>query len=167
MNVMANSDSAAPGGRTEQLDFGVLLGLAYQQFVAELHEHLAEHGFTGLRPAFGYAFKALQNEAMTTTELATRLGITPQGAAKTVEEMVTAGYVARIPDPADRRARRLVLTGRCQTLLAVAHEFHQGFEQNLAAGLGRDKLATLRDFLGAIIARASSPDGLARAIRQI
>ena len=167
MSVMAHSDGAAPGNSMGQLDFGILVGLAYQQFVTELHEHLAGHGFTDLRPAFGYAFKALQNEAMTTTELAARLGVTPQGAAKTVEEMVTAGYVARIPDPADKRARRLVLTERCQALLAVAHEFHEGFEQNLAAGLGRDKLANLREILGAIIARASSPDGLARTLRQI
>jgi DNA-binding MarR family transcriptional regulator len=151
----------------EQLDFGVLLGLAYNQFVAELHDRLAEEGFTGIKPAFGFAFKVLQAERLTTSELAARLGITPQGAAKTVEEMAAAGYVTRIPDPADKRVRRLALTERCRSLLAAAHEFHAGYEQRLAAELGPAKVAVLREVLDAITARATSPDGLARTLRQI
>jgi DNA-binding MarR family transcriptional regulator len=149
------------------LDFGVLLGLAYEQFVAELHTRLGEAGFAGLRTAFGFAFKALSAESLTTSELAVRMGITPQGAAKTVEEMVAEGYVVRVPDPADKRVRRLVLTDRCRALLAVAHEFHQQYEERLAADLGAESLAALRAVLGAIVARADSPDGLARALRQM
>ena len=149
------------------LDFGVLLGLAFEQFVAELHTRLGEAGFTGLRTTFGFAFKALSAESLTTSELATRMGITPQGAAKTVEEMVARGYVTRVPDPADKRVRRLVLTDRCRSLLAVAHEFHQQYEERLAAGLGADRITALREVLDTIVMRADSPESLARTLRQL
>jgi DNA-binding MarR family transcriptional regulator len=151
----------------EELDFGVLLGLAYEQFVSELHDRLGEAGFTGLRATFGFAFKVLQHESLTTSELAARMGITPQGAAKTVEEMVAEGYVTRVPDPADKRAMRLVLTDRCRSLLAVGHAFHTEFEQRLAGQLGGAKVAALREVLGAMVSRADSPDSLARTLRQV
>jgi DNA-binding MarR family transcriptional regulator len=151
----------------KELDLGVLLGLAFNQFVAELHERLADEGFMHLRPTFGFAFKLLARENLTTSELAARLGITPQGAAKTVEEMVAAGYVERTPDPTDRRVRRLALTDRCRSLLAVAHEFHVEFERQLRAELGAERTAALREVLDAIVDRAESPDGLARSLRQI
>ncbi|WP_205314854.1 MarR family winged helix-turn-helix transcriptional regulator [Nonomuraea lactucae] len=151
----------------DEIDFGVLLGLAYHQFVAELHAHLAGAGFTGIRPTFGYAFRVLAREELTTSQLAARLQITPQGAAKTVEEMVAAGYVKRTPDPADGRVKRLNLTDRCRALMASAQEFHADFERRLEADLGKARVADLREVLTTIMERNESPDGLARALRQI
>ncbi|MFC7715627.1 MarR family winged helix-turn-helix transcriptional regulator [Nonomuraea recticatena] len=121
------------------MDFGVLLGLAYNQFVAELHDHLAERGFTHLRPAFGFALKVLAVRPMTTSQLAARLEITPQGAAKTVEEMVAAGFVERVSDPADGRVKMLHLTERARALLAAGHDFHVDFERRLSAESGRPR----------------------------
>ncbi|MFI6321681.1 MarR family winged helix-turn-helix transcriptional regulator [Nonomuraea sp. NPDC050556] len=149
------------------MDFGILLGLAYNQFVSELHDYLGELGFTHLKPAFGFSFKVLAVESMTTSGLAVRLGVTPQGAAKTVEEMVAAGFVERVPDPADARSRLLVLTPRAHALLAAGHEFHQEFERRLAASLGAEKVGALREVLDAIVERSDSPDGLARTLRQL
>ena len=164
---MERAPRAAGRSETADLDFGVLLGLAYGQFVEELHGRLGEAGFTGLRTSFGFAFKVLQAESLTTSELAARLGITPQGAAKTVAEMVAAGYVARVPDPADKRVWRLTLTDRCRSLLAVAHDFHQNFERQLAARLGADQVAAVREVLGSVVERTGSADGLARTVRQL
>ncbi|NUR84248.1 MAG: winged helix-turn-helix transcriptional regulator [Nonomuraea sp.] len=147
--------------------FGVLLGLAYNQFVDELHEHLAEHGFTHLKPAFGFAFKVLAQESVTTSRLAALLGITPQGAAKTVEEMVAAGYVDRVPDPSDGRVKLLVLTDQARALMASGHEFHERYERGVAAELGEPALAAFRQVLEAMVARSDSPDSLARKLRQL
>ncbi|WP_214318808.1 MarR family winged helix-turn-helix transcriptional regulator [Nonomuraea sediminis] len=147
--------------------FGVLLGLAYNQFVDELHEHLAKHGFTHLKPTFGFAFKVLAQESVTTSRLAALLRITPQGAAKTVEEMVAAGYVDRVPDPSDGRVKLLVLTDRARALLATGHEFHQAFERELAQSLGEAKIETFREVLDAMVARSDSPDSLARTLKQL
>lgn len=149
------------------MDFGVLLGLAYNQYVAELHEHLAERGFTDLRQTFGFALKVLAVEPLTTSRLAAKLQITPQGAAKTVEEMVAAGFVERVPDPADARVKMLHLTDTARALLAVAHDFHVDYERRVAAELGEDRVAALREVLTAVVARSDSPEGLARTLRQL
>lgn len=149
------------------MDFGVLLGLAYQQFVDELHAHLAGYGFDDTRANFGYAVKVLAAESLTTSQLAARLKITPQGAAKTVEEMVATGYVERVPDPADGRVKRLVLTARCRELLARGHEFHTDFERRMVAELGEERVTALREVLTAIVDRSDSPDSLARTLRKL
>ncbi|MBC9717326.1 MarR family transcriptional regulator [Streptomyces sp. TRM66268-LWL] len=147
--------------------FGLLLGLAYQQVVTELHEHLAAEGHTGLRPAFGYAFKLIAKEPLTIKELATRLEITHQGAAKLVDEMVAAGYVDRVPDPADGRVKRLVRTERCIALMESGHRFQEAYEKQLTDELGEETTAAVRLALSRIIDRSDKPDGLARSLRSM
>ena len=83
-------------------DFGILLGLAYQHFVEALRADLHERGFTDLGASFGYVLRALAAEPLTATQLAARLHLTPQGAAKIADAMVRHGYVERRMDPATR-----------------------------------------------------------------
>src|SRR5262249_22723035 len=118
----------------QERDFGIVLGLAYQTFVGALHEHLLEEGFTGVRGPYGYVFRALLEGSRTTTQLAAGLGITPQGAAKIVDEMVAGGYVARRPDPGDRRARPLELTERGRRAVAAARRVHAEYERRRGEG---------------------------------
>lgn len=148
-------------------DFGVLIGLAYQQLVSELHARLAEAGFDHIRQNFGYAFKMLAEESLTTSQLAARLQVTHQGAAKVVDEMVATGYVERVPDPGDGRVKRLVLTERCHSLMAIAQEFHREYELRLVEELGAEKLVAVREVLNAIVDRSDSADGLARTLRPL
>jgi DNA-binding MarR family transcriptional regulator len=148
-------------------DFGIVLGLAYQQFVTELHEHLAAAGFTDIRPHFGYAFKVLARDELTIGRLAEHLHITHQGAAKLVEEMVTAGYAERRPDPSDGRVKRVVLTDRARALMTSGSEFHRAFEAQLATEIGAEAAAATRRGLTAIVERSDSPDGLARTLRPL
>ncbi len=128
-------------------DFGILLGLAYQTFVDHLNASLAEHGFTDIRPAFGYVFRALAEQPLTSGQLASRLGITAQGAGKLVDQMVDAGYVARRLDTTDRRTKWLDLTERGRAALTTAHQIHQDLERQLAADVGAAPVGTLRDVL--------------------
>jgi MarR family transcriptional regulator for hemolysin len=138
-------------------DFGVLLGLAYQGFVDQLHAELARRGFTDLGPAYGYVIRAIAAEpSIRQRELATRLGITEQGTGKIVDAMVRDRLVARRRDRHDGRAHRLVLAPRGRRLLAVARRFHADLERKLRRALGPDIDATRR-VLGAIVA-ASADD---------
>jgi DNA-binding MarR family transcriptional regulator len=152
----------------EPRDFGILLGLAYQDFVRALNRHLAEQGFDDVRPTFGYVFRALLAEELTATALAERLGMTPQGAAKLVDEMVAAGYLERRADADDRRARRLVLAVRGRRAVAVARAFHRHFETELRRVHGARAVETLRSILDAIVARGDGETGTgSRLLRQI
>jgi DNA-binding MarR family transcriptional regulator len=134
-------------------DFGILLGLAYQGFVAQLHADLARHEFTDIGPTVGYVVRALADEPLNQRQLARRLGITDQGAMKIVDDLERRGFVVRTVDPGDARARRLALGARGQQLLRAARRFHARFERRLAARLGAS-VTTTRRVLEHIVAHA-------------
>jgi DNA-binding MarR family transcriptional regulator len=136
--------------KTQPVDLGILLALAYQEFVRELRETHVREGFDDLGRSDGVVFRALAARPMTTSELATRLGITKQGAAQIVEDMQRRGYLDRRPDPDDARARRLVLSPRGEAALAAARRFHQRYERRLRRRVGADAVDTLRAVLAEI-----------------
>jgi DNA-binding MarR family transcriptional regulator len=131
-------------------DLGILLALAYQEFVTRLHEDLGGRGFDDLARSDGYVFRALDAEPLTTSALADRLGVSKQGAGQLVDDMTRRGYVQSRPDPSDGRARLLELTGRGRKALMAARDFHRRFEQRLARRHGRDHVDDLRAMLTAL-----------------
>jgi DNA-binding MarR family transcriptional regulator len=131
-------------------DLGILIALAYQQFVTELHEDLGRQGFDDLARSDGYVFRALDAEPLTTSGLAERLGVSKQGAGQLVEDMTRRGYVRSRPDPSDRRARLLELTPRGRRALAAARDFHRRYETRLARRHGRAHVDDLRAMLTAM-----------------
>ncbi|MEP6971458.1 MAG: MarR family transcriptional regulator, partial [Betaproteobacteria bacterium] len=64
---------------TSPIDFGVLLGLAYQVFVDELHADLHGRGFDDIGTAYGYVFRALDAQDLHLRQLAERLSMSDQG----------------------------------------------------------------------------------------
>jgi DNA-binding MarR family transcriptional regulator len=135
----------------QPIDLGVLLALAYGQFVVELREYLAEEGFDDLGRSDGNVFRALDAAPLTTSELAERLRITKQAAGQIVADMQARGYIGKgEPDPADRRARRLTLAPRGEQALAAARRFHQRYERRLRRTYGVARVTELRELLVAI-----------------
>jgi MarR family transcriptional regulator for hemolysin len=138
-------------------DFGILLGLAYQGFVDQLHVDLERRGFTDLGPAHGYVIRAIADEPnIRQRDLARRLGITEQGIGKIITVMERGRYITRRPDRADGRAHVLVLAPRGQRLLAAARRFHAALETDLRRKHG-DAVSAMRRVLDAIVA-ASADD---------
>ena len=125
------------------MDFGILLGLAYQAFVVELRADQERAGVGGLGRADGYVFRALDQQPLTVSDLATRLGVTKQAAGQIVTDMEERGLVSRRPDPDDGRARLLDLTPEGRRALRRARSFHRRFEARLAKELGADAVATV------------------------
>lgn len=131
-------------------DIGILLGLAYAGFVAELRADLAARGFADLGPSSGYVFRVLGDRERSLSELAGLLGMTLPGAGKIVDEMERGGYVERHADRSDRRVKRLRLSPRGRAALKAARAFHGRFERRLPDGPG------LRDVLERIAAEATT-----------
>lgn len=142
----------------QAIDLGILLGLAYQSFTDLLRASLAKQGFDDLGGAYGYVFRALADEQPSQRELARRLGITDQGMAKILSEMVERRYVERQVDPEDSRVKRLRLGARGRTALAAARRFHATFERQLAGEVGAASVGKLRRLLNAIAERGLDPD---------
>jgi DNA-binding MarR family transcriptional regulator len=136
--------------RTQPIDLGILLALAYQEFVRELREAHAEGGFDDIGRSDGVVFRALSSRPMTVSDLAGRLGISKQGAGQIVDDMERRGYLERRPDPGDRRARLLYLSARGNAALAAARGFHRRYERRLVRTHGREAVGTLRAVLQAM-----------------
>ncbi len=144
-------------------DLGILIGVAFQEFVRELHAAHAAAGFADLGRNDGVVFRSLATRPMTASDLAGHLEITKQGAAQIIDDMERRGYVERQPDPDDRRARPVRLSERGQRALANARRFHQDYERKLARAYGADAVATLRAMLEAIVGTEQSVDPRLRA----
>jgi DNA-binding MarR family transcriptional regulator len=130
-----------------QHDLGILLALAFQEFVDELHLDLAKHGYDDVARSDGYVFRTLDAEAMTTTALAQRLGITKQGAGQVVGDMTRRGYLTSRPHPDDGRARLLELSERGRGALSAARAFHRRYERALVGTHGAEAVGGLRALL--------------------
>jgi DNA-binding MarR family transcriptional regulator len=115
----------------DPIDFGILLGLAFQTFVDEMHSDLAARGFDDLGRSYGYVFRVLGDGDRSLSELAALLGMTLPGAGKIVDEMERRGYVARRPDRVDRRVKHIALSRRGRDALTAARAFHRTFEERL------------------------------------
>jgi DNA-binding MarR family transcriptional regulator len=150
--------------KTQPIDFGILLGLAYQEFVRGLRQWHAAAGFVDTGRSDGVVFRALALRPMTTSELATRLEITKQGAAQIVDDMVRRGYVERHPDPSDARARLVHLSPRGEQALQSARAFHHDFERRLRRRFGADAIDAVRTILGAVAGADQTIDPRLRAL---
>src|SRR5437667_9425525 len=58
-----------------------------------------------------------RNEGINQAGLAELLEIRPMTLVRQIDRMEEAGWIERRPDPADRRARRLFLTGKARPIL--------------------------------------------------
>ena len=83
---------------------------------------------------------------------------TPQGALKTVAEMVERGYVERRDDAEDQRVRRLYLTDRGKAALRAARLYHSRIEREFARVYGASAVESAREVLGALAGRPLRAD---------
>jgi DNA-binding MarR family transcriptional regulator len=136
----------------DELPLGRALTIAVRLLVDDMHDRLAERGFADLRPAHGYVLNAAAGDGATASEIAALLGITKQGAAKVVAELVDSGYVTRSPSGSDRRARPVTLTARGSAALAAAAEIQRQLEREWAALSSDRDIAALRRVLARVLA---------------
>ena len=73
--------------------------------------------------------------------------ITKQSMAELVAHLERHGYVERVPDPADRRAKLVRATARGRQLYATAREVIAEIEADWTARLGPTKMRSLRELL--------------------
>ncbi|HEY3556654.1 MAG TPA: MarR family transcriptional regulator [Kribbella sp.] len=132
----------------------------------ELQRRLAADGFADSRFADGVAFQHLVAGPVTISTLAERLGVTQQAASKSIADLERRGYVDRRPDPADARARQVVLTDRGQAVIAAAREHRAALDVELRAELGDAQVERARRLLLGVVDRlGASPAMRARAVR--
>jgi DNA-binding MarR family transcriptional regulator len=76
-----------------------------------------------------------------------RAQITKQSMAELVAHLERHGYVERVPDPSDRRAKLVRTTARGSEVYAIAREVIAEIEREWTARLGAGKMRRLRELL--------------------
>lgn len=89
---------------------------------------------------------------MRLTELAALAGITKQSAGELVDDLFDLGYVERMPDPADRRAKLIRLTKRGKEAQGIGFGLFAELEKRWAERYGARRFAQLRALLEEIAA---------------
>ena len=90
-------------------------------------------------PAASHLIVNLPSEGLGMSELADRLRLTPQRTGQLVQNLESFGYVERIPEPEDGRARRVVFTERGRQLLADIDRIDERYTKLLVERLGAER----------------------------
>jgi len=118
---------------------------------------LAERGHPEVRAAHSAVFQYLDDASTTVSALAERAQMTKQAMAELVHHLEAHGYVSRVPDPADRRAKLVLATERGREVLAIARALVPEIEERVGAVVGAERVPSLVADLDAI--RAALTDG--------
>ena len=93
-------------------------------------------------------FQFLDDDGTRVSVLAERAQITKQSMAELVAHLERHGYVERVPDPSDRRAKLVRATARGAEIYAIAREVVAELEDEWTRALGKAKMRQLRELLG-------------------
>jgi DNA-binding MarR family transcriptional regulator len=122
----------------------VLLREAFVTLNGLVVPRLAARGFPDVRPAHNAVFQYLDAEGTTVSTLAERAEMTKQAMGELVAHLEEHGYVDRVPDPADRRAKLVRPTAKGRKVYAVVRELIPELEQQLVEVLGATRVQQLR-----------------------
>ena len=114
-----------------------------------------------MRPSFGFVLRAVAAEEPTVSRLAELLGVSKQAASRLADDMVTAGFLQRGGDPADRRRTPLQLTELGTTVRQRALAESREMENELRRRFGDQAVGQLRTLLIDFIDRHGGGDEIA------
>jgi DNA-binding MarR family transcriptional regulator len=138
-------------------DLGVLAGRLLFAVQAELFRRLDGAGFHDIVPRHGVVLAYLRPEGVRATDLSRLSGQSKQVVGVIVDDLAALGYVARTPDPADRRAKLIVPTDRGRDQMSAADAIMADIMRRHARTLGENEFRRfLSDFRAVIDAQRAA-----------
>src|SRR3954447_10047088 len=125
-------------------NLGLLLFIPYRALENRVFAALAAAGFDDFSTAQARIFQRIGPNGTRLTELAQAAQVTKQTAGFLVDQLERAGYVTRIADPVDRRARLVTLARRGRRAGEIAAAAVGDIEAEWAAHLGPRAIQQLR-----------------------
>jgi DNA-binding MarR family transcriptional regulator len=123
-------------------DLGWGLGMIFRAYVKAAHAAVAD--LPGGPRGYQILSAAAQGTVASQLALAQHLGVDRTVMTYLLDDLEAAGLIERHPDPADRRARRIVATEKGNELLASLNDRLRAAESHLLAPLGTQAQATFR-----------------------
>jgi DNA-binding MarR family transcriptional regulator len=130
-----------------------LLENGFDAFAEEMTRRVAQTEYSDIRITHGCVFGNIDADTGSRlTDLAERANMTKQSVGEVATELERKGYLERVPDPADGRAKIIRLTERGREAQALGLEVIDEIEREWAERYGTERVAALRDALEAITA---------------
>jgi DNA-binding MarR family transcriptional regulator len=144
-------------------DLGWALGVVFRTYLKTTTAALA--GVPGGPRGYQVLASATGDRPDTQLALAQQLGVDRTVMTYLLDDLERAGLVERRPDPADRRARRVITTSRGSDVLAELTERLRQAEEHLLGPLEEQDRAAFRTLLQRLATRVDAldpaPDGCA------
>ena len=119
---------------------------------SELVSWMDERGYPDAKAGHAAVFMNIDRRSGTRlTDLARRAGITKQGMMLVVDDLEQRGYVRRVPDAEDARAKVVRLTARGRRYVAEARRAMAALEARVRRELGERRYEALRDGLEVLV----------------
>jgi DNA-binding MarR family transcriptional regulator len=135
----------APSG---ELNTGLLLYIPYRWLENRVIDALVKAGYDGLTTAQMKIMQRIGPHGTRLTELAEQAQVTKQTAGFLVDQLEKAGWVERVSDPSDKRARLVRIAARGKEAIPTANAAVAEVEAEWEAHLGTARMAQLRRILG-------------------
>jgi DNA-binding MarR family transcriptional regulator len=129
-----------------------LLGNGFDAFAEEMTRRLADTPYSDIRITHGCVFGNIEPDGSRLTVLAERANMTKQSVGEVATELERRGYLERVPDPGDGRAKIIRLTERGREAQALGFQIIDELEQEWGERFGIERVAALRDALEVITA---------------
>jgi DNA-binding MarR family transcriptional regulator len=134
---------------SQRQELGILLFVANRALEQRAFDAVVAAGITDITLAQARVAARIGPHGTRVSDLAEQARAPKQSAAFLVEQLETAGYVERVPDPTDGRARLVRLTTRARRVAQAADAEVQRVLTEWADHVGEDRLrqmhGTLRD----------------------
>jgi MarR family 2-MHQ and catechol resistance regulon transcriptional repressor len=135
----------------------VKLMRASRAVLARIEPGLAARGLTPTQ--LGVLEALLHKGAMTHRELGRKVLTSAGNMTDVVDKLARRDLVRRVPDPVDRRAVRVELTGPGRVLIEGLFPCHAAYIARAMAGLSTEDLVRLGELLRALGKAAARPGG--------
>ena len=132
---------------SQRLELGILLFTTNRALEQRAFDAVVAAGITDITPAQARIAARISLDGSRVSALAEQARVTKQTAAFLVEQLEKAGYVERVPDPTDGRARLVRLTPRARPLAEAADTEVGRVLAEWAAHVGEERLRDLHETL--------------------
>ena len=131
----------------QRQELGILLFIANRALEQRAFDAVVAAGITDITLAQARVAARIGPHGSRVSELAEQARVTKQSAAFLVEQLEAVGYVERVPDPTDRRARLVRLTARARPVAQAADAEVQRVLSEWAAHVGEDRVRQMHETL--------------------
>lgn len=135
---------------TRELPVSLLMFIAARAAADRVFSVVQAAGFGDVTIAQSRLMMGIDSEGTRLSVLADRAQIAKQTATALVDKLERSGYVERVPDPSDGRARLVRMTARAEAALPIARTEEARIEAEWEAHLGVDRMVQLRGALTAL-----------------